>query len=52
MFDAKECEHVSNGTPENVKDILIQKLIEENELLKGCIMEICDVVFGEGGTTG
>lgn len=47
MFDPKECEHVQKEQKKNEKDLLIQQLFEENELLKGCIMEICDVVFAE-----
>lgn len=47
MFDPKECEHVPKEQKQNEKDLLIKQLFEENELLKGCIMEICDVVFAE-----
>jgi hypothetical protein len=47
MFDPNECEHVPKDQKENEKDLLIKQLIEENELLKGCIMEICDVLFAE-----
>ncbi|MDD3347520.1 hypothetical protein [Oscillibacter sp.] len=44
MFDPEKCDHV----PMNQKtepERIIEQLREENELLKGCIMEICDVVF-------
>lgn len=44
MFDPKECDFV----PMNQKtesEQTIEQLQSENELLKGCIMEICDVVF-------
>jgi len=47
MFDPKECEHVPKEQKQNEKDLLIKQLFEENELLKGSIMEICDVVFAE-----
>jgi len=54
MFDPHECEHIPKKPNNNEKDRLIQQLleviqqlVEENELLKGCIMEICDVVFAE-----
>jgi len=54
MFDPHECEHIPKKPNNNEKDRLIQQLLEmiqqleeENELLKGCIMEICDVVFAE-----
>lgn len=47
MFDPKECEHVPKKQKQNEKDLLIKQLFEENELLKSCIMEICDVVFTE-----
>lgn len=47
MFDPNECEHIPKKPNNNEKDRLIQQLLEENELLKGCIMEICDVVFAE-----
>ena len=44
MFDPEKCDHVDMN-PKTEKDKQIRKLEEENELLKGCIMEICDVVF-------
>ncbi len=54
MFDPHECEHIPKKPNNNEKDRLIQQLlemiqqlVEENELLKGCTMEICDVVFAE-----
>ena len=54
MFNPYECEHIPKKPNNNEKDRLIQQLleeiqqlVEENELLKGCIMEICDVVFAE-----
>ena len=61
MFNPYECEHIPKKPNNNEKDRLIQQLLEEiqqlleeiqqleeeNELLKGCIMEICDVVFAE-----
>ena len=54
MFDPHECEHIPKKPNNNERDLLIQQLLEEirqleeeNELLKGCIMEICDVVFAE-----
>lgn len=46
MFNKDECDHVPmNGQTE--ADRTIAELRDENELLKGCIMEICDVVFAE-----
>jgi len=47
MFDKNECEYIPKESKENEKDILIQQLFAENEFLKGCIMEICDVVFAQ-----
>jgi hypothetical protein len=47
MFDPQECEFVPKEKKENEKDLLIKQLSEENELLKSCIMEICDVVFAQ-----
>ncbi len=47
MFDPKECDHVPKEQKENEKDLLIQRLFTENEFLKGCIMEICGIVFAE-----
>jgi len=47
MFDPKECEHIPKEQKQNEKDLLIKQLFEEYKFLKGCIMEICDVVFAE-----
>lgn len=47
MFDPNQCDYVPKVPEKNEKDILIKQLSEENELLKGCITEICDAVFAE-----
>lgn len=44
MFDPKECDFVPMN-PKMELEQTIEQLQSENELLKGCIMEICDVVF-------
>lgn len=44
MFDPKECDFVPTN-PKTESEQTIEQLQSENELLKGCIMEICDVVF-------
>lgn len=44
MFDPKECDFVTMN-PKTELEQTIEQLQSENELLKGCIMEICDVVF-------
>ena len=43
------CAMLPAVSAENSSDIQdeIDRLKEENELLRGCIMEICDVVFSE-----
>lgn len=47
MFDPETCEYVPKKTEKTETEQTIEQLQEENELLKGCIMEICDVVFAE-----
>mgnify|MGYP004486437451 FL=1 len=47
MFDPEKCEHVPMNHQKSEAEIEIDRLKEENELLRGCIMEICDVVFSE-----
>lgn len=45
MFDPEKCEFVSMNQQKTEQEIEIDRLKKENELLRGCIMEICDVVF-------
>lgn len=47
MFDPEKCEFVPKNTQKTEQELTIEQLQAENELLRGCIMEICDVVFGE-----
>lgn len=45
MFDPEKCDHVPMKKDKTETEKTIEQLREENEFLKGCIMEICDVVF-------
>ena len=44
MFDPEKCDHVPMN-PKTESEQTFEQLKAENELLKGCIMEICDVVI-------
>lgn len=45
MFNPEECEFVPMEHQKTEQEIEIDLLKEENKQLRGCIMEICDVVF-------